>query len=64
LESSAQLSSNPETYMSLKDQIKQATSIKEIEDLLKKGGKFQFASDDTRRKWVRTAQKRAAELES
>jgi hypothetical protein len=49
--------------MSLKERIRNAESIQEIEKILAEGTKYQFAAPSTQRKWVRAAHKRAKELE-
>lgn len=47
---------------SLKTQIEEATSSQEIESLLDKGSKYEFASPATRRRWGRAAEARKAEI--
>jgi hypothetical protein len=48
--------------MSLKDRIKEANSVEELEELIKEGVRYQFASPGIRRKWAREAQKRAQQI--
>lgn len=47
---------------SILDRIKAASNTGEIDDLLQEGRGFQQATDSTRRKWKRMADKRRTEV--
>ncbi len=51
------------TNQSILSRIKRARSAKEVEFLVKEGGKFENASERTRARWQRKAAKRLTELE-
>ena len=48
----------------LREKIKNANSKEEIDELLKTGKNFEFASVETKRAWVSTAKFRIAQLSS
>lgn len=52
-----------EKKISLRDRLNTATSKREIEELLSEGASYKFASGTTKRRWLRTAKVRLAELE-
>jgi hypothetical protein len=52
------------TNMSLKDKITKAESVEEINNLLSEGEKYLFVAESTKRKWIRAANKRAAQLKN
>lgn len=52
-----------EKPISLNTRLENATSKREIEELLSEGATYRFASLTTKRKWLRTAKVRLEEIE-
>ena len=50
--------------MGLVNELQEASSLKELETLLKEGKKFKMVSDKTKRKWARVARRRMIEFNS
>lgn len=51
------------TIHGLREQLAKATTISEIDSLLQKCEIYTDATNDTKRRWINTARKRAKELE-
>ena len=47
---------------SINDQLKNATSIAELDTIMAKGKTYVYASDVTKRRWVRIANTKAREI--
>lgn len=50
------------TQPGLRERIKSAESAEEIAALLKEGEGYQYASNETRRRWIKAAKERREEL--
>ena len=48
--------------LSLNDQLRNAASIAELDTIMAKGKTYVYASDVTKRKWVRVANNKAREI--
>lgn len=50
--------------MGLVNELKEASTLKELETLLKEGKSYKMASDSTKRKWTRIARRKMVEFNS